>query len=262
MKSMRMTQGVSARMLWALSVAVLLLFSGFGAVANEFNVSNELIRSIIDMPAGMLSLMQQYVQMIDAQTEPDTRRALLEDPHAWFEHPDRGIEIFDAVLWVIDISLSTDEVEPWLFTSPYRGENDLQQVGVVLGGNNVSMFIHIAFEETSPGGAPEELTQQALTAISWRADEEWGALRTIVLDANAPGEDELKAQLLTEPRSALIRFDQRVSAAEAELGVLDHAIAAEIGALHFGPIPAGRVRDPQALVVYGESVVLIYNVTF
>lgn len=262
MMRMRMHQGVSARMLWTVGIAVLLLFSAVGAGANEFNVSDEIIQSLIEMPEGMLTLMQQYVLMIDAQTEPDTRRALLEDPHAWFEHPDRGVEIVDAVLWVIDLSLSNEDVDPWLFTSPYRGESSLQQIGVVLGGDNVSMFIHIAFDEASPGGAPDNLTQQALTAISWRPDEEWGALRTVVLDANAPGEDELKAQLLTEPRSALIRYDQRVSAAEAELSVLDQALAFEVGALYFGPIPIGMVIAPQALAVFGESVVLVYNTIF
>jgi len=257
MHRMRMARNPVLRNLGALTVAVLLLVMGLSVSAQ---VADNLVSALVGADPALLEFMHQFVQEVDAAETAEDHAALLENMTAWFE--DRGVDLGDGMLWAVDETKVTDDGDPWLATSPIRGESAVQTVGVVLTARRLSLFIRIAAENPSTGDVPGDLTQQALAAISWRSDDGWHGLLSLVLDANAPSAVDERDQLFSETRETLVRKDEAISAGVAELSVCLHAGAEAAGALYFGPVPEGMVRTPQAITVFGETIRLVYNRLF
>lgn len=264
---MRKMSGTSRRSksVWSLSgsLVVLLVVVAVGGGGEETTVPDELIRDIVAMPEGTLAWMQEFVQTADEllESDPAARSAMVADPDLWFEET-HGVLFEDAVLWAVDLSVSSEEDAAWLFVSEYLGDGELLDVGIGLTGPELTLFIQAATDPAASSGPPDAITQRVLGVIGSRPDAEWNALRAIVLDANLPGESERKTLLKGETRQALINQGQRLSSQSTRLIVVDHAAGDAAEAVHMPELPFGMIRTPQAITVFGESVLLVYNSLF
>jgi len=242
-----------------LAVLVVLSAVAFGSSGVDTTVPDELIRDIVTMPEGTLPLMQEFVSIADGllQTDLETRTALLADPQVWFE-AEHGVVFEDAMLWVVDLAVPSDSEAAWLHESEYLGDGELIDVGIGFTGPDLTLFVQTAADEDTP----DAITQRVLAVIGGRPEEELDALRDLALEANLPGESDLEIVLKQDTRQALINQGQRLSSQSTRLLVIDHAAGIAAGAVFMPEPPFGMIRAPQAITVFGESVLLIYNSLF
>jgi hypothetical protein len=240
----------------ALVVLGVLAFVGIG---EETTVPDEIIRDLATMPDGTLPLMHEFVSIADEllETDPETRSAMLADPRLWFE-TEHSVVFEDAMLWAVDLAVPSEGEEAWLYVSEYLGDAELLDVGIGLTGPDLTLFIQTAAGEE----VPDAITQRVLGVIGGRPEEEWNALRDIALDANLPGISDLEIVLKQDTRQALINQGQRLSSQSTRLIVIDHAAGIAANALFMPEPPFGMIRAPQAITLFGESVLLIYNSMF
>jgi len=240
----------------ALAALSVLALVGSG---EQTTVPEEIVRDVVRMQTGTLALMREFVSIADAllEADPETRSAMVADPHAWFE-AEHGVVFEDAMLWVVDLAVPSEGEAPWLYESEYLGDDVLLDVGIAFTGPDLTLFVQTAADEDTP----DEITQRVLAVIGARPEEELDALRDITLEANLPGESDLELLLKLDTRQALINRNQRLSSQSTRLLVIEHAAGTAAGAVFMPEPPFGMIRAPQAITVFGESVLLIYNSLF
>ncbi len=238
---------------------------GLAGVAEDISVSDELLQTFIAAPDGTLTAMQDFVTQADAlyESNPEVRAEMLADPHGWILD-NYGIEVTSAVFWTVDLMVPPPlEGAAWLFDSPYLGDGALLPPAIVLSGPELALFIQVPESATPATTTPMSLTQRYLEIIGGRPDSELNNLQAIVLDMNSRASEEEVTLFKEETRRALLNYNQRMSAGETRLLVVDIPLgmSPDYNAVHFGLIPDGTILAPAALAYIGDTCVICFNVT-
>jgi len=232
-------------------------------LGQESALRDTVIGQIVKMDDGTISEMIAFVDEADAllDTDPGAREAMLVDPMAWFAGREIGFR--DAIVWTIDLTIDPPDAEPWLFISPYSGDQDLKQEALVFSGSEVATIFQVS-DTAAPGAtSPTEPVQSILEQISARSESEWEALRRAVLGLNLPGSTEERAFAVLQTRMYLDQVaGVQLSSGNTKVTSVLIPLGEEYGAVHFGEIPEGQILMATGIAIVGDSAVIIYNGTF